>query len=98
MPENIQRLIELLNLQRLLQNCDRTDLKNPIEDLVIRITCNHDKPRLRALPINPFLINGEVLLHEHRTTGNSIGSSPFEGISCKQLGFNADRLMLSEDD
>ena len=37
-PENLHRLIELLNLQWLLQNRDRTDLKNPIEDLAIRVT------------------------------------------------------------
>src|SRR5580704_10971504 len=41
-PENIHRLIELLNLQWLLQNRDRTNLKNPIEDLAIRVTCDHD--------------------------------------------------------
>ena len=34
-PENLHRLIELLNLQWLVQNRDRTDLKNPIEDLAI---------------------------------------------------------------
>jgi hypothetical protein len=38
----VHRLIELLNLQWLLQNRDRTDLKNPIEDLAIRVTCDHD--------------------------------------------------------
>jgi hypothetical protein len=37
MPENIHRLIELLNLQWLLQNRDRTNVKNPIEDLAIRV-------------------------------------------------------------
>jgi len=37
-PENLHRLIELLNLQWLLQNRDRTDLNNPIEDLAIRVT------------------------------------------------------------
>jgi hypothetical protein len=40
--ENLHRLIELLNLQWLLQNRDRTDLKNPIEDLAIWVTCDHD--------------------------------------------------------
>jgi hypothetical protein len=34
-PENLHRLIELLNLQWLLQNRDRTNLKNLIEDLAI---------------------------------------------------------------
>ena len=42
-PENLNRLIELLNLQWLLQNRDRADLKNPIEDLAVRVTCDHDK-------------------------------------------------------
>jgi hypothetical protein len=37
-PENLNRLIELLNLQWLLQNRDRADLKNPIEDLAVRYT------------------------------------------------------------
>ena len=41
-PENLNRLIELLNLQWLLQNRDRADLKNPIEDLAVRVTCYHD--------------------------------------------------------
>jgi len=39
-PENLNRLIELLNLQWLLQNRDRADLKNPIEDLAVRVTCD----------------------------------------------------------
>jgi len=30
--ENLHHLIELLNLQWLFQNRDRTDVKNPIED------------------------------------------------------------------
>jgi hypothetical protein len=34
-PENLDRLIELLNLQWLLQNRDRADLKNSIEDLAV---------------------------------------------------------------
>jgi hypothetical protein len=34
--ENLHRLIQLFNLQWLLQNRDRTDLKNPIEDLTRR--------------------------------------------------------------
>ena len=38
MSENLNRLIELLNLQWLLQNRDRADLKNPIEDLAVRVT------------------------------------------------------------
>ena len=41
-PENPNRLIELLNLQWLLQNRDWTDLKNPIEDLAVRVTRDHD--------------------------------------------------------
>ena len=41
-PENLDRLIELLNLQWLLQNRDRADLKNPIEDLAVWVTCDHD--------------------------------------------------------
>ena len=41
-PENLHRLIELLNLQWLFQDRDRADLKNPIENLAIRITCDHD--------------------------------------------------------
>ena len=47
MPENIHRLVELLNLQWLLQNRDRTNLKNPIEDLAIRVTCDHDNVEVR---------------------------------------------------
>jgi hypothetical protein len=46
-PENIHRPIELLNLQWLLQNRDRTNLKNPIEDLAIRIICDHDNVEIR---------------------------------------------------
>src|SRR5262249_33700651 len=45
--ENLHRLIELLNLQWLLQNRDRTDLKNPIEDLAIWVTCDHDNVEVR---------------------------------------------------
>jgi hypothetical protein len=47
MPENLHSLIELLNLQWLLQNRDRTDLENPIEDLTIRVTCDHDNVEVR---------------------------------------------------
>ena len=36
--ENLHRLIKLLNFQRLFQNRDRTELKNPIEDLTIRVS------------------------------------------------------------
>ena len=46
-PENLNRLIELLNLQWLLQNRDRADLKNPIEDLAVRVTCDHDNVEVR---------------------------------------------------
>ena len=35
-PENLHRLIELLNLQWLSSDRDRADLKNPIEDLAVR--------------------------------------------------------------
>jgi hypothetical protein len=45
--ENLHRLIELLNLQWLLQNRGRTDLKNPIEDLAIRVTSDHDNVEVR---------------------------------------------------
>src|SRR5262245_36620667 len=36
--ENLHSLIQLFNLQWLLQNRDRADLENPIEDLTIRVT------------------------------------------------------------
>ena len=45
--ENLHRLIELLNLQWLLQNRDRTDLKNPMEDLAIWVACDHDNVEVR---------------------------------------------------
>jgi hypothetical protein len=45
--EQFHRLIKLLNLQRLLQNRDRTDLENPIEDLTFRVTCDHDNVEVR---------------------------------------------------
>jgi hypothetical protein len=41
-PENLHRLIELLDFQWFFQNRDRTNLKNPIKDLAIRVTCDHD--------------------------------------------------------
>src|SRR5271170_5999769 len=61
-PENLNRLIELLNLQWLLQNCDRADLKNPIEDLAIRVTCDHDniEVRINLLGCFKYLITGSV--------------------------------------
>src|SRR5207244_3139704 len=46
-PEKLHRLIELLNLQWLLQNRDRTDLKNPIEDLPMRVTRDHNNVEIR---------------------------------------------------
>src|ERR1700751_1560502 len=54
-PENLHRLIELLNLQWLLQNRDRTNLKNPIEDLAIRVTCNHDNVEVRVNLLGCFI-------------------------------------------
>ena len=61
-PENLHRLIELLNLQWLLQNRDRTNLKNPIEDLAIRVTCDHDNVEVRINLLGCFihLITGSV--------------------------------------
>jgi len=61
-PENIQRLIELLNLQWFLQNRDRTNLKNPIEDLAIWVTCDHDNVEVRINLLGCFihLITGSV--------------------------------------
>src|ERR1700751_5273482 len=53
--ENVHRLIELLNLQWLLQNRDRTNLKNPIEDLAIRVTCNHDNVEVRINLLRCFI-------------------------------------------
>ena len=47
-PENLDRLIQLLQLQRFLENRDRTDLKNPIKHLAIRVTRNHDDIELRV--------------------------------------------------
>jgi len=61
-PENLNRLIELLNLQWLFQDRDRADLKNPIEDLAIRITCDHDNVEVRINLLGCFihLITGSV--------------------------------------
>jgi hypothetical protein len=61
-PENLNRLIELLNLQWLLQNRDRADLKNPIEDLAVRVTCDHDhvEVRINLLGCLIHLITGSV--------------------------------------
>ena len=58
--ENFHRLIQLFNLQWLLQNRDRTDLKNPIEDLTIRVTCDHNNFEVRINLLGCFknLITG----------------------------------------
>src|SRR5215831_19539345 len=53
--ENLHRLIELLNLQWLLQNRDRTDLKNPIEDLAIWVACDHDNVEVRINLLRCFI-------------------------------------------
>src|SRR6202011_2968880 len=60
--EHLHRLIKLLNLQWLLQNRDWTDLKNPIEDLAIRVTCDHDnvEVRINLLGCSIHLITGSV--------------------------------------
>ena len=60
--EKLHRLIELLNLQWLLQNRDRTDLKNPIENLTIRVTCDHNNVEVRINLLGCFkkLITGGV--------------------------------------
>ena len=60
--ENLHRLIKLLNLQWLLQNRDRTELKNPIEDLTIRVTCDHYNVEVRINLLRCFihLITGSV--------------------------------------
>src|ERR1700675_2682190 len=55
LPQNLHRLIELLNLQWLLQNRDRTDLKNPIEGLAIRVTCDHDNVEVRINLLGCFI-------------------------------------------
>jgi hypothetical protein len=61
-PENLHRLIELLNLQWLLQNRDQADLKNPIQDLAVRVTCDHDHVefRINLLGCLIHLITGSV--------------------------------------
>jgi hypothetical protein len=46
-PENLHRLIELPNLQWLLQNSDWTNPKNPIENLAIWVTRDHDNVEVR---------------------------------------------------
>ena len=53
--ENLHRLIELLNLQWLLQNRDRTDLKNSIEDLAIWVACDHDNVEVRINLLGCFI-------------------------------------------
>src|SRR4029077_9189314 len=60
--ENLHRLIKLLNLQWLLQNRDRTELKNPIENLAIRVTCDHYNVEVRINLLGCFihLITGSV--------------------------------------
>ncbi len=55
MPENLHSLIELLNFQWLFQNRDRTDLENPIEDLTIRVTCDHDNVEVRIDLLGCFI-------------------------------------------
>ena len=55
MPENLHRLIELLNLQWLFQDRDRADLKNPIEDLAVRVTCDHDNVEVRINLLGCFI-------------------------------------------
>ena len=61
-PEKLDRLVELLNLQWLLQNRDRTDLKNSIENLAIGVTCNHDNVEawINLLGCFIYLITGGV--------------------------------------
>ena len=60
--ENLHSLIQLFNLQWLLQNHDRTDLKNPIEDLTIRVTRDYDSVEIRINLLGCFenLITGSV--------------------------------------
>ena len=60
--ENLQRLIELLNLQWLLQDRDRTNLKDPIQDFAIRVTCDHDNVEawINLLGYFIYLITGRV--------------------------------------
>jgi hypothetical protein len=61
-PENLDRPIELLNLQWLFQDRDRADLKNPIEDVAIRVTCDHDNVEawINLLGCFKYLITGSV--------------------------------------
>jgi hypothetical protein len=75
-PENLNRLIELLNLQWLLQNRDRADLKNPIEDLAVRVTCDHDhvEVRINLLGCLIHLITGSVGIVSPKT-GDRISAS-----------------------
>src|SRR4029077_333764 len=53
--ENLHRLIELLNLQWLLQNRDRTNLKNPIEDPAIWVARDHDNVEVRINLLGCFI-------------------------------------------
>jgi hypothetical protein len=39
----------------LLENRDRTDLKNPVEDFAIRVTCDHDDVEVRINLLGGFL-------------------------------------------
>jgi hypothetical protein len=61
-PENLHGLNQLLYFQRLLQNCDRTDLKNSVKDLAVRIPCDNDniKIRINLLGCLKDLITGSV--------------------------------------
>jgi hypothetical protein len=61
-PENLHRLIELLNLKWLLEDRDRTDLKNSIEDLAIRVTSDYDNVEVGVNFLGCFihLITGSI--------------------------------------
>jgi len=61
-PEHLDRLVELLNLQWLLQNRDRTDLKDPVEDLTVRVTGDHNNVEIRIHVLGCFkdVITGSV--------------------------------------
>jgi hypothetical protein len=45
--ENLYHLIELLHLQWLLQDRDRTNLKDPIQDFAIRVACDDNDVKVR---------------------------------------------------
>jgi hypothetical protein len=61
-PEDLDDLKKPINFERLLQNRDRTDLQNPIEDLAIRVTCDHDNVELSINLFGRFieLVSGSV--------------------------------------